>query len=522
VSRARCQRRSFRRSFAIGAILFALAGRGAAGPGDDARELLRDDQAAAAERLLLSHLRAHPDDADTTDALDALGEVERKRCRLGLAEAAFVRALERDAADPAARAGLAEVLLLSGHPDDALAQAQMGIDELEVAGRKDDGRPWRMKALSLVELRRYDPAMDAARRAVTLRPDDARCSECLAAVLFRMGDMPACRTMYLRAVALDPRVEEANLRLGNGFGPECTERPWVDGEDASAFRDALAAWDRGDLADAEARFLDLLRRRPDSYKYRLGLGLARLAIRRRGEAWLGGDATKLYARLPAPELEGIEKLVPGYAKLGEVERHVVRVAAAPARLLIPKLLAAGATHEAVPIESDLTDSPLRAEQKTRLTFDGRWYAHLRGVGGANGATGTEKIREAAEFAFNTFAHELGHQVHRVALDKAQQDRVTALYASAKSRNGFLDYYAASNADEYFAQGYEAFVSPLKRGCLTETARHTRTELSRRDPDLLAFLREILDTSYESEETLDAIVAAARGEEEIPRPEPAAR
>jgi hypothetical protein len=325
--------------------------------------------------------------------------------------------------------------------------------------------------------------------------------------------------MYLRAVALDPRVEEANLRLGNGFGPDDPERPWVSGADAAPFEEAVAAWDRGDLADAERRFLDLLRGRPQAYKYRLGLGLTRLSIRRHGEAWLGGDPASLYRRLPAPEVDGVERLVPGYSRLGEVEKHVVRVATAPARPLVPVMLAAGASHEAVLLEADLTDADARHDQVGRQTFDGRWYSHLRGIGGTHAATGAEKLREAAEFAFNTFAHELGHQIHRVGLSKEQQQVVSSLYAKAKAANQFLDYYAASNEDEYFAQGYEAFVSPLKRGCLTETARHTRRELEAKDQELFQFLRTILDTSHESDEAIESILEAARGEESGPRPEP---
>ena len=162
----------------------------------------------------------------------------------------------------------------------------------------------------------------------------------------------------------------------------------------------------------------------------------------------------------------------------------------------------------MPLADDLTDGEQRKELRHRRTFDGRWYEHLRGVGGAQGATGAEKLHEAAEFGFNTFAHEFGHQVHRHGLTPAQQTEVDALYAKAVAGNLCLDYYAASNADEYFAQGYEAFVSPLKRGCLNETSRHTRPELLRKDPALHAFLASVLDVSYESPEALASMLHAA--------------
>ena len=506
------------RPSAVAVALAAFAATGRAGPVEDALALLRADRPGAAERALTTHLDRAPDDLD---AWRALGEVERKRCRLAVAEAAFARVLERDPADAGARAGLAEVRLQAGRAEEALALARAAAD-LRPAGRPEDGRPWRVVALALAELRRYDLAVEAARRAVALRPDDARCAEALAATLFRAGEMEACRAAYARAVALDPRAEEANLRLGNGFGPASDDRPWLDGEDAPAFREATAAWDRGDLESAARAFADLTARRPTAWKYRLGLGLARVSLRRRGEAWLGGDPVSLYLRVPAPEVEGLERVVPGFSRLRDAERHAVLVAVGPARAMLPAMAAAGATHEVLPLASDLSDAAARADLRGRRTFDGRWYAHLRGVGGAQGATGVEKLREAAEFGFHTFAHEWGHQVHRYGLAAPQRARVTALYAAAKARDAFLDYYAAADEDEYFAQGYEAFVSPLKRGCLTETARHTRTELGRRDPALLAFLVEVLDVAYESEDAMRALLAAARGEAEGPRPEPASR
>ena len=489
-----------------------------AGPVEDARQLLRENSAPLAGQVLAARTRAVPTDGA---AHAALGDVERIRCRLPLARAAYARALEIDAADPVARAGLAETWLLEGRPLDALSAADRGIECLRAAGRAD-GRVWRVKALALVELRRYDLALAAARRGAALSPYDARCAEALAAAEFRSGRMHASTEAYLRAVRLDPRTEEGNLRLGNGFGPEQDGKPWREEAHASGFAEAMAAWDRGDLEEAERCFLDLATVAPEAYKYRLGVGLCRLSLRRRQEAALGGDATALYLLLPAPEVEGLSEVVPGYDALGEVERHVVRVATAPARPVWAAIRAAGATHEVIPLEADLTDAERRQDLAGRKTFDGRWYEHLRGVAGAQGATGEEKLREAAEFAFNTFAHEFGHQVHRHGLTVAQQADVERLYLRAVRSGCCLDYYAASNVDEYFAQGYEAFVSPMKRGCLTETARHTRDELLRRDPDLHTFLWSILDTGHERPEIVAALRASAETGIPPALPEPAGR
>jgi Flp pilus assembly protein TadD len=510
------RRRRSSEALALGVVL--LLSSGARGdPASEARSLLRLDRPVEAEAVLRGRLASAPEDVE---AWLALGEVERTRCALDEAEAAYRRALDHDLLDARARAGLAEVLLLSGRPREALREADLAL----VSRLPRDGRGFRVRALALIELRRYDLARAAARRAAALSPEDPRCLEALAAAEFRSGDVEAARVAYEQATALDPRAEEANLRLGNGFACPSCEKPWrAPGPDAEAFSAAVFAWEAGRLEEAEARFLALATLRPGAYKYRLGLGLVRMTLRRRNERRLGGDSTALYLRMPAPEVEDVARVVRGYEALGSLERHVVRVAIAPARPFWDALVARGATHEVISLEADLTDAVARSELEDQRTFDGRLYGHLRGVGGAQGATGAEKLREAAEFGFNTFAHEFAHQVHRSGLGEALQREVDALYADAIAHGRALDYYAASSADEYFAQGYEAFVSPAKRGCLSETARHTRDELARRDPALLAFLRRVLDTSHDSEEVFRSLRAAASGEPPVPvHAEPAPR
>ena len=500
-------------------LVFALAACSSARAdvADDARALARRDRAAQAERRLVARLDGAPDDRE---ASFAYAEVERQRCRLDRAEATYRRLLARDPTDVRALAGLAETFVLAGRPVEALSTAQ---DALLLAAPGDEPpRAYRAKALALVELRRYDLAVAAAERGVAAAPSDARCVEALAAASYRAGRMDLAERAYERATALDPRAEEANLRLGNGFGPRSNQKPWRDGSDGPAFAAALAAWDAGDLEGTQARFETLLRARPDVYKYRLGLGLARLSLRRRDEARIGGTGPALYARLAAPELPHLADVIHGYGALTPLEQQVVRVATAPARELFAAILAVGTGHDVMPLGVDVTDEPSRRDLVGKRTFDGRWYEHLRAVAGPNGATGAEKLREAADFGFNTFAHEFGHQVHRMGLPVAKQREVDALYAAAVASGACLDWYAASNVDEYFAQGYEAFVSPVKRGCLTETARHTRDELRRKDPALYAFLASSLDLSHESPTVLAAVAAAAARDVDDEAAEPAGR
>jgi tetratricopeptide (TPR) repeat protein len=477
---------------AAAVLLLATTGRARGEVPEDARLLLRAGRAPEAEAVLLSRLRAEPGDVETRLAS---GEVARTRCDLDRAEEAFRRVIEADPFDARARAGLAEVHLLAGRPREALREAEAAV---AAGDPRAGGRPWRAKALAHLELGRADLARDAARRGAALSPDDAKCLEALGAAEFRTGDLARARAAYEAAISLDPRAEDANLRLGQGFGDEGEAKPWrADGPEASAFAAAVGAWEEGRLDEAEGRFLALAAARPSAYKYRLGVGLLRTAIRRRGEARFGGDSTALYLRTPVGPLDGVERLVRGHESLGPTERHVLAASLAPARPRFPRLADAGVTLRILSLDDDLTDAEERRDLRGKRTFDGRRYDHLRGVGGHHGAIGVEMLRQAAELGFNMLAHEFGHQVHWNGLTAEEKREVDALYETALAQGRALDYYAASNVDEYFAQGYEAFVSLEKRGCLSETARHTRAELERRDPALAAFLRRVLDLSHEA-------------------------
>ncbi len=444
-----------------------------------------------------------------------LAQAHRYRCDLEAMRAALEHALARDPLHAQARAGLAEALLLEGEADRALAQADLG---LAAPGGEDSAALWRVRCLTLVELRRYPEAQEAGGRALALDPFDARAAEALGRAAFQAGDMDASREAYAAAAALEPYAEEAALRLGNGFGLATEGRPWEQGEEGAAFHAAASALQAGLHDEARDRFAALVRRAPGTFKHRLGLGAALAARRRAHEARAGLPAATLYALLPAPTVPGLERVLPDLPRLSAREQHVVRVCSAPLGPWWPALIAAGARHDLLPLAENLGDRAARADLRERLTFDGRRYDHLRGVGGLVAATGVEKLAEAADLAYHTFAHELAHQVLAHALPPALVERVKVLYARAVIEARCLDYYAASNADEYFAQGFEAFVSHVKRGCLKETQRHVRAELLARDPALHALFVEILDLSHETPEALSAFRAAWGSVAPPPAPE----
>ena len=484
--------------------------RGASADPAIQRRLARESPAevAAAWRRALD---ARPYDAALWVGL---AEIERFRCDLSASRAALARVLARDPLDPRARAGLAEALLLDARGEEALAEADRGL--ALPAGRAESDL-WRVRSLALVELRRYAEAREAAEQATALAPWDARAWEALARAAFHGCDMAGSRTAYVRAVELEPFAEESNQRLGNGFAEEIAERPWERDEDGAAFRTALERWQSGDLETSRDAFGALAAAHPDVFKYRLGLGSVLAERSRRHEGWGGVRAREVFALLPAPELPDLARVFPDYRRLPPREQHVVRVVTAPLRPWWTALIEAGATHDLMTVPENLGDRETRSGLRGRLTFDGRCYDHVRGVGGLNAATGVEKLEEGADFAFQTLAHEIAHQVLTYALPAELAARVKVLYAAALVESRFLDYYAAANVDEYFAQGYEALISHVKRGCLKETQRHTRAELRARDPALYAFLMETFCFAHETSASMASFRAALDQEAALAAP-----
>jgi tetratricopeptide (TPR) repeat protein len=532
VTPARPRRPQRLRTRFSGCVVAGLALLGGVAParGDEAlqRRLGREDPRAVALELALG--------AGPYDALVwvHLAQVAVFTCDLPAAHHRVDAALALDPLSPAAHAARSAVLLHEARGAEALAAADRG---LALPGARGSVELWRARALALVELRRYAEALEAAGRAVGLAPDDARAAEALGRAAYHAGDMPLASRAYTWAVELDPRSEEANLRLGNGFGAATAGRCWETAPDLPEFRRGLAELEAGAPEQAVTTFLALLERAPDAFKYRLGLGSA-LAQRRRLHEGFGEDgvsAAQAYALLPVPRaeapdaLEWIQGVVPDAASLSSVRRHALLVAATPLRPWWPRLAASGAKHDLLTMSENLSDCEERSDLRERLTFDGRRYEHLRGAGGKHGATGVEKLDEARELCFNTFAHELAHQVLTYALPAESVGRVKALYARAWMEERFLDHYAASNVDEYFAQGYEAFLSHAKRGCLKETQRHTRLELRTRDPALYDFFVEHLDLGHETPEAMAPFLAAlarlgapARGADALRAPPPTPR
>jgi hypothetical protein len=173
---------------------------------------------------------------------------------------------------------------------------------------------------------------------------------------------------------------------------------------------------------------------------------------------------------------------------------VIDVAVGPLARFLPRLASRKARHYLLTFDQRPSDLHGLGDVVGEKTFDGRYYESLRGVGGRIAVSGIEYLDQAACGGFNAIAHEFAHQVHIAALGKNEVNEILRLYESARREGRTLDHYASANEHEYFAQGYEAFISESKRPSAGITGRHTRRELLSRDPELAGFLAKLTGAS----------------------------
>lgn len=494
--------------------------RAAVGLADIARTQMRYAEAFAVLRRLI------PPDAPAAeappDALNALGALHFAAEDFSRAEAAYRRLQDRAPDDPRAALGLAQVALarqrypeckravhdlLSRHPDFALAHAllaQIHIEENQPA-----------------------EAARSAERAVALAPNNPETLAVLCSVRIMEKKPEAVRALAQKILALNPYHVRVR-RILSQYVRSQKSRPVASPAAQRAFRDGLAAARRRDhpravaayaaATEQDPAFLQALlglgaaaldgglpdqaeraaeravRLDPDNPLAHLQLSLAHLERHERARRELGvADADSDAPATDAPATDAPPELGEVFVAsdaLSPAQRRTLWRSVAPFARFLPELKRRGAKHYLLALDQQLADVPAYAGLADHITFDGRFYGSIRGVGGVVTVSGIEHLAAVDRGGFNTIAHEFAHQVHACALDAKTLARIQALYAAARRAGKTLDYYAAANEMEYFAQGYEAYVSRRKRPNLGPTGRHTRDELLRVDPDLHRLIDEL--------------------------------
>jgi len=459
--------------------------------------------------------------ARSADLLAEYGAVYLAAEDAGRAKTYFDHALALDSTNEAAITGRAGVDLFERNPQSAEASLRRLL-----ISNPDNNHARAMLARALIDSNRNEEAETEAVRAVALDEYDIEALSALSFVKATRREPEAVRRLARRILLLDPMNVSARRLLSQyvdgraGLQQEVANEARLHGERGRALKR------EGRFAEAVAEFEAALAVHPRYYRALIGLGdiwlrdgdyeraatAARMALavdtdgaaahlelayanrglQERARIEIGGEdyAARFYNQ-PAPPTYALTRVIfPNYKALTRRQQRVIDWAVAPLADYLPALARSRARHYLLAFDetvSDMGDFDDIAEEKT---FDGRYYASLRGVGGRVAVSGLEYVEMAATGGFHTIAHEFAHQVHITALSKAEAQTIRHLYEQAKSAGRALDYYAAANEYEYFAQGYEAFISDDKRPSAGVTARHTKRELQSRDPEFYGFLMKL--------------------------------
>jgi tetratricopeptide (TPR) repeat protein len=419
------------------------------------------------------------------DLLDWSGRAALEAEHPVLARDLYRQLLAESPGDRRGLHGLGRTWLLLGRAFEARCYAEALIETLP-----DDTDAHELLVRSLLLGLDHQASLDAAERAMRLvSTPTAGLHAAHGSALFRMRRNLEAASAYRLALGSDPNHAEAHLRLGSGLsGSSGRELPPQVAQ--------AAGWITTGEVDLAIACLQsqVAQPSPHPVAQRL-LGEALLERKLRGAWLLHSDAAwELDRLLPDPVLDHgfLAAFFPGYGKLRPTQQRTVRRASALLVSDLRRVLTMGGSHDFLLLDQRTTDSHKRAPLRGQLTFDGRLWDDVRGIGGLDAATGIEALDGPPQLCFDTLAHELAHQAHLFSFTRADRNRVRRLFLSAQAENRLLDYYAGANETEYLAQGLEAFAALAKRPGRQITHGHTRFELHRRDPELYRFLEAKVD------------------------------
>jgi tetratricopeptide (TPR) repeat protein len=475
---------------------------------------------AGAIRSIDRAIALHPHSADALAEYGSTYVAAEEPSRAG---AYFERALRLEPSNAAAIIGQANVDLLVRNYEGAISRLRDFLTR-----DPQNSRAHVALARALVESNKNSEAAAEAQRALALDPFDVEALNTLAFVRASERKPGEVRALARRAVSLDPLNVAARRLLSQYVDGRIGYEQKVGPAARAHYDTGRALKQGGKLREAVAEFEAALGLEPRYYRALVALGdvwlregdyeraatAARLAsevdadgavahmelsyanrgLQERARIEVGGAdfAASYYAGPATPSYEITREIFPNYESLTRRQQVVIDRAVAPLARFLPALARSKARHYLLAFDervSDLGDFDDLDEEKT---FDGRYYASIRGVGGRVTVSGVEYLELAAEGGFNTVAHEFAHQVHITALGKQDAAIIRSLYERARREGRMLDYYAGANEYEYFAQGYEAFISDHKRPSAGVTARHTNQELLTRDGQLYSFLKNLTE------------------------------
>jgi len=188
---------------------------------------------------------------------------------------------------------------------------------------------------------------------------------------------------------------------------------------------------------------------------------------------------------------------------GAVDDHALLEAAYLADLMLSKrpdiraaMIAAGCRIIVIGYREFSTDIPEYAHMRPK----DYWDARARGFGGSD----TDPVCSCAEenllgysgdpyAAENIFIHEFAHNIHLQGMAKVDptfDGRLKAAYEAAMAKGLWKGKYAATNHNEYFAEGVQSWFDDNRVNDHAHNHVHLRSQLIEYDPGLAAMCREV--------------------------------
>ncbi len=383
---------------------------------------------------------------------------------------------------------------------------------------------------------KYDSSLVCLEKALPLPAADDRLLESLNLTLVRLGRVAEAIDAAELAVEMNPYNEQAQYQLGNGYTrinytelEEAYPDAFPSAGEASALAEIdsmMAAGDRngararlermsrdqgrltgvhvrlgsllfeeGDYDGALSHFRQGLRACPGNGRARNGISKALEA--KRALINVHRDAyEKAFAEAPWPNVSRIEDFVLNYEHLSDRHKKRVAMSIAPLARFVPVLVESGSTFYVKPLHQRLSSCPgLETLKDARIDYDSRLWDDVRGCGGYATVTGIEDVERTVLNGYNTVLHELAHQVHGI-LTVEENRTIQDLYRKAKERHEsgietFISRYQASSVWEYFAEGINSYMTP--RRDRYDTRQVVRERLEAMDPELLAFVEQVIST-----------------------------
>lgn len=493
------------------------------------------DKAAAAA------LAAHP--ASVYNALRLLqAELAEKKMDFKASAAIYRELLEKDPVSIAALFGMAK----TSHYLNRFDEAEKYIQQCY---QVDPGfGPAYLLHSRIQRMRQNTGAWkEAARKAVELAPFDAEARVAYATVLMRgEGKLNEGVEQAKIAVKIDPFSLPAHSFLGNGSTAAPYEEYQPKGDEAAVrnitelYQNGDRCLVEGDYVKADEAFTALLKLDPQHIRAIIGKGAVHFqrkeydaaldcyfqALKLNPDYGLAHYGVTLalqqsldrvnvlfpglerrFAETAVPEPPYLRDIFINYSQCSPDLQKIIRSMVTPLGNYMKALKLAGATVYFMDIHQFLWECPNMKEIKGQRTFDLRLWDDVKGAGGYNCIGNKAQQTDVKYLRFNVAGHEFAHLVQQL-LTPGQEKELRRLYLKAKAERKTLDWYADMNAEEYFAVGYEAFISEEKLPGQVDVYSHTRDELRKKDPDLYQFIEQLNTAAdYRENEIMAFIIKA---------------